>query len=87
MPSPRRRPKPYRGLLTAAERRYLLTGHPSGFTDDRTAREAWAEHHASLNADARDPLVPWAAIRFDGTAGHCSPYCHLGDPACHPEDR
>jgi hypothetical protein len=88
MPSPRRRPKPYRGLLTQAERRYLLTGHPTGFMDEPTARAAWMEHRASVYADAQDPLVPWAAIRFDGIAGCCSPYCRLGDPACHPsEDR
>jgi hypothetical protein len=86
MPAPRRRPKPFRGLLTRAERRYLLTGHPTDYMDVRTARGAWAQHRVSLYAESREPLVPWAAIRFDRAAGHSSPYCHLGDPACHPED-
>lgn len=85
MPSPKRRAKPYRGGLRPDELLALLHGGLGPFEDEDEAAVAWSEHREEVATAARPPLVPWAAIRFDGAAGHSSPYCHLGAPHCHPE--
>lgn len=75
MPSPKRRVKRYVGGLSPDMEFALLFGH--GGLDEADMRAAWREYGAEVKAGPG--LVPWAAIAFDGAAGHSSPYCYLGD--------